>query len=157
MPDTCGSANTRGEQSVLFEGGNRERSYTTQPQSMSRTSMGTEDGRDGCQQRLPGGGGADTASNTPAPRLACTPLHSCPSSRRVHTGHTLTPAPQGHGHTQKEEALPSPMWNGGDPGRARHILHVLRPLGSWKNRGEALGRGPGQSHPQTMPPSCVCS
>lgn len=158
MPDTCGSANTREESSQYFlEGGKGETNYTTQPQTMSRTSMGIEDGRDGCQQRLPRGGRADTASNTPAPRLACTPLHSCPSSRRVHTGCTLTPAPQGHGHTQKEEALPSPVWHGGEPVRARHILHVLRPLGSWKNRGEALGRGPGQSYPPRLCLPAVCA
>lgn len=113
------------------------------------------------------GGGADTALNTSAARLACMPLHSCPRPHRVHTGCTLTtitpapltPAPQGHGHTKKEEALPEPYVAWRRASKSKAHPSVLQTLRSWKNRGEALGRGPGQSHtvptPQTVPPRCV--
>lgn len=148
---------TREETSQYFlEGGKEgEKYYTTQPQTMSRTSMGIQGGRGGCLRRLPWGGGSrHSLEHTSAPRLACTPLHLRPRSHRVHTGYTLIPAPQGHGHTQKEEALLSPMWHGGEPVRARHVLHILQTLRSWKNRGDALGRA------TPPPPDCasrVCS
>lgn len=150
-----------------MEGGKGGKYDTTQPQTMSRASMGIQGGRDGCLQRLPGGGGADTALNTSAARLACMPLHSCPRPHRVHTGCTLTtitpapltPAPQGHGHTKKEEALPEPYVAWRRASKSKAHPSVLQTLRSWKNRGEALGRGPGQSHtaptPQTVPPRCV--
>lgn len=137
---------TREETSQYFLEGRKEgeRYYTTQPQTMSRTSMGIQDGRGGCLMRLPWGGGSrHSLKHTSAPRLACTPLHLRP--HRVHTGYTLIPAPQGHGHTQKE-ALPSPVWHGGEPVRARHVLHILQ-----TRKLEEQRRRSGQSHP----PDCA--
>lgn len=76
---------TREETSQYFLEGRKEgeRYYTTQPQTMSRTSMGIQGGRGGCLMRLPWGGG----SRQPQTHL---PLgwHARPCTY-AHTGFTL--------------------------------------------------------------------
>lgn len=122
--------------------------------------MGIQDGQVGCLYKaaLWEAGGIHNLEHTSAHSVACMPLHSCPRSHGVHTGCTLTPAPQGRGHTQKEEALPEVCgaWRG-TGGRQGTSFKFFRPSEA-RRVEEALGReAQGRTPPPDRAPRGVCS